>query len=117
MSELNKAIQKGLDEVTKQLGICNNPVKSSMEVSNRELRRALEAMKGILTAMFSPLRTWYFTFSTASQNRNCYCAITAENEKEARDIMDGRFGAGKWCIQYETIKQAGVYKYNLEEIK
>lgn len=32
MSELNKAIQKGLDEVTKQLNMCNNPVKSSAGV-------------------------------------------------------------------------------------
>ena len=62
------------------------------------------------------MKTWYFTFGFGQPHENCYHAIEANSSDEARKKMFERFGA-KWSMQYDSAEQAGVERFNLQEIK
>ncbi len=61
---------------------------------------------------------YYFTFGCGIDNlhRNGYHIIEAESREIARERMFERFGA-KWAFQYNSAEEAGVKRWNLEEIK
>ena len=62
------------------------------------------------------MNKYYFTFGFGQVHQNCYHVIVAENEDDARDIMNDRFD-NKWSMMYKSAEEAGVEKYNLKEVK
>jgi len=62
------------------------------------------------------LEEYVFTFGCNQQHQGCFHVIKAESSDEARSEMFRRFG-GKWSMQYNSREEAGVYEYNLKELK
>jgi len=59
-------------------------------------------------------RGWIFTFGFSHKYPNSYIIIYG-TEKSSRDKMMQMFGR-EWAFQYETKEQAGVEKFNLNEV-
>lgn len=60
-------------------------------------------------------KEWIFTFGGEHAHPHGYVAIYG-TFNSARDIMVRHYGC-KWCWQYASKKDAGVYKYGLSQIK
>ncbi len=61
------------------------------------------------------VREWIFTFGSGQQHAGCYHTITGTLDG-ARLRMFERFGP-KWSMMYTSREKAGVYRFNLREVK
>ena len=59
-------------------------------------------------------QNWYFTFCGVHEQSNCYVKIFGTFESSREEMFRG-FGE-KWGFQYSSPDDAGVYRYNLQEI-
>ncbi len=59
---------------------------------------------------------YYFTFACGADvlHRNGYHVIEADNEQEARNIMNSRFDT--WAFCYKSADAAGVAEFHLHEV-
>lgn len=57
-----------------------------------------------------------FTFGFGQKHENGYHVINAKDRGEAREKMFERFG-DQWAFQYDSKEAAGVYEFNLREVK
>lgn len=46
----------------------------------------------------------------------CYTVVEGEDAEDARNKMMAKFGT-KWAFQYVNRQQAGVKKYNLQQVQ
>lgn len=57
-----------------------------------------------------------FTFGFGQAHEGCYHVVIGADDTDCRLKMNERFG-NKWAMIYESEEAAGVYEYNLKEIK
>lgn len=62
------------------------------------------------------MQEFIFTFTQISPLKDHYFVIVAENEGLARAEMFDTFGS-KWAFCYKSREEAGVSKFNLQELK
>jgi hypothetical protein len=61
------------------------------------------------------LQDWFFTFGGGHEHPNGYVKIHG-TYGSARDEMIRRYGL-KWSMQYSSADDAGVERWNLQEVK